>query len=286
MLKILAIGDFHGKFPKKLKNEAEKADIILCIGDFAGIEGWRPYLLYCYKFYAKGLKPEKSTIEFMGEKKYYSLIREDNLAGRKILTEINKIKKKIIYVFGNGDDGFYSYPFGKFFEAEKSNTSFIKKLKNMKNITYGRAVFKGISFIGFGGYMDIDAYLKDKKNERYKKILERRKKSEKNFYSRLKKFKKNDIFVFHYPPRGFFDVINAKDGNPMNGKSAGVGFFTDAIKKYKPLFVVCGHMHEYQGVKKLGKTQIIATGAASEGKAALILLDEKKKRVLNVKFLR
>ena len=35
-MKLLAIGDFHGKFPKKLRNKikSENPDLILSLGDF------------------------------------------------------------------------------------------------------------------------------------------------------------------------------------------------------------------------------------------------------------
>ena len=35
-MKILVIGDFHGKFPVKLKEEVKKVDIVLCTGDLGG----------------------------------------------------------------------------------------------------------------------------------------------------------------------------------------------------------------------------------------------------------
>lgn len=95
---------------------------------------------------------------------------------------------------------------------------------------------------------------------------------------------KNFIFLIHYTPFGFFDKVRYKK-NPMYNKHVGFEPYTDIIKKYSPLLVICGHMHEYQGKKKLGKTTIIATGAASEGKAALIEIDEKRKKIKSVKFL-
>ena len=33
-MKILAIGDFHGKFPMKLKKLAKSADLIVSVGDY------------------------------------------------------------------------------------------------------------------------------------------------------------------------------------------------------------------------------------------------------------
>jgi len=43
-------------------------------------------------------------------------------------------------------------------------------------------------------------------------------------------------------------------------------------------------MHEYQGISKLGKTTIIATGPAQEGKAAIIELHEHAKP--KIKFVK
>jgi len=36
-MRILVVGDFHGKFPKKLQNQIkkEKADLIVSLGDFS-----------------------------------------------------------------------------------------------------------------------------------------------------------------------------------------------------------------------------------------------------------
>lgn len=33
-MRILVIGDFHGKFPKKLKKEAKKVDLVVSVGDY------------------------------------------------------------------------------------------------------------------------------------------------------------------------------------------------------------------------------------------------------------
>ena len=47
----------------------------------------------------------------------------------------------------------------------------------------------------------------------------------------------------------------------MNGKHVGFKGYTEFIKKNKPTLFICGHMHEYQGEKKVGKTMIVATGS-------------------------
>ena len=50
-MKLLAIGDFHGKFPEKLKRkiEKEKPELILANGDYTGIDDWRPFLKKMFK---------------------------------------------------------------------------------------------------------------------------------------------------------------------------------------------------------------------------------------------
>jgi Icc-related predicted phosphoesterase len=284
-MKILAIGDFHGKFPEKLKKEANKADLIISLGDYAGIEEWRPYLNYCFKFWSKGKRPLKTSKEFFGKNKFKKLLREDDGAGRFVLKELDKLNKPVLFIFGNGDDAFYNYPFDDFFYATKANLKFIKKLNVLKNITYSKTKIKGVNFIGFGGFMDASAN-HDKKpktvdeRERFEMMQERNNMAKKKFENIIRGVKGEEIFVLHYPPKGIFDKIIDKK-NPYHGKSAGVGFFREKIIKHKPRLVLCGHMHEYQGKKNLGKSLIVNPGAAFQGKAAVIEWPS-----LDVKFIK
>lgn len=103
------------------------------------------------------------------------------------------------------------------------------------------------------------------------------------------KDKNIDIFLAHYPPYGFFDIVKFekfKSENPMNGKHVGFKGFTQYIKKFQPKIFVCGHMHEYQGMQTLGKTKIIETGSAEEGKAVIITFNKKDKSVKDIKFIK
>jgi len=285
MIKILAIGDFHGNFPVKLRKEVNKADLVLCTGDFGGIKEGYKYLMYLFKEFDKGKSwgSVKSEKEFFGKEKYKELIKKDEKVTKEVLKVLNNLNKKVIFIFGNTDDFFYKYPFDKW-EVKKSNLNFIKRLKNLKNITYSKVKHKSISIIGFGGYMDIDEYLK-KNKEDLKRIKKRREKTKKKLFGNIKKTKGKRIFLFHYTPTGFFDIVKDKK-NPRYGTSAGINFFFQAIKRYKPSLVLCGHMHEYQGKKKLGNTLIVATGSANEGKAAVIEFDEGKGKVKSVKFIK
>lgn len=283
-MKILAIGDFQGRFSKKLEEgiKKEEFDLIVGVGDYGGIDDWYPWVMADLKSSKEG-RGRISPKDFFGKRKLKEIIKRDILATKNVFGKLNYFGKPVIMVFGNGDDLWYSYPFaGKKDRVDKNIRRFFKKLRNIKEITYGNAYFKGVDFLGFGGYMDIEVYL-DKKvfleaaqRDNYSARLKRLRESRKNFFGRMKKSHNEKIFVFHYPPLGVFDIIKSKKNNPMKGKSAGVRFFREAILKYKPKLVLCGHMHEYQGVKRIGRTFVVNPGDAEKNKYAIIDYPEMK----------
>ncbi len=116
-----------------------------------------------------------------------------------------------------------------------------------------------------------------------KKRLRRRERTKKKLFEMLSKTLGKRIFILHYPPRGVFDIIRDKKDNPMNGQSAGIGFFSEAIRKYNPLLVLCGHMHEYQGMKKLHGVPVVNPGDAEKGKYAIVELENG--RVKKARFV-
>ncbi|MCK5342684.1 MAG: hypothetical protein KAR20_04730, partial [Candidatus Heimdallarchaeota archaeon] len=61
-------------------------------------------------------------------------------------------------------------------------------------------------------------------------------------------------------------------------------FFRDIALEENPALVLCGHMHEYQGKKRLGESLIVNPGAACDGKCAIIDFDEGKVR--GVRFMK
>ena len=280
-MKILAIGDFHGKFPSKLitKIKKEKPDLILGLGDYTGLPEWRPVIIAQLKAREKGGEV-LNTEKIIGKKRYAALLKKDYAAGKFVLKEINKLNKPGFVIFGNGD--WYKASFndvGKFYE------DYVKKLKNLKQINFGKAKFNGITFIGFGGYMDIDAYFTEKDPSLSKRV-QRRNEARRKLNKILSKTKGERIFLFHYPPKGVFDIISDKKDNPMRGKSVGMGFFRKALLKYKPKLALCGHMHEYQGIKKIGKTLVVNPGNADRGRYAIIDYPEDRKGKIRVKFVK
>jgi len=284
-MKIFAIGDFHGKFPDKLRRKIkeEKPDLILGTGDYTGIDDWRPLLKKVFKARRKGV--ELNVEKLIGEEEYKKLLEKDYKAGEVVLKKINKLKIKTFSVFGNGD--WYKVFFN---DAGKYYEKLIKKLRYIKNINRGRGSFGKIRIVGFGGYLDPDIYFTKRgmkaigENEKSnKKRRKRYNKEEKNLMRLMKS--KPDIMLAHYTPYNCLDKMKAR-GHALTGSHMGVSYYNRAIKRFSPVLVICGHMHEYQGVKKIGRTKVVAVGSAYEGKAAIIEMDERNHKIENIRFIK
>ena len=98
---------------------------------------------------------------------------------------------------------------------------------------------------------------------------------------RTGKKRKKQIFLTHEPP--FRAKIDKVDHGPAKGKHVGNFGITWAIKKYKPLLHFCGHIHESQGVSRIGKTLCINAGYGRNGQAVIVELENKKTKIKFVK---
>ena len=271
-MKILAIGDFHGRFPNKIKRIAKKCDLILSTGDFGGN---KELLRLIFKYYYE------DWTEKVGKKKAKELLLKDYKSGKKIINELNKLKVPIYTIHGNWD--FEDTKYKKHIAGLKLKkySELIKNKKNIKFLNKKIINFNGLKLYAFGGSVTASIFL-TKNSGLDKKRREKFRKEHERFKKQL--FKKGnkdiDILLAHYPPYGYFDVIKFKGKNPLNGKHIGFKPYTQFIKKYQPKLFICGHMHEYQGMKKLGKTKIITTGSAQERKAITIEISNNKLKSL------
>ena len=284
-MKILAIGDYHAKFPDKLKEIIiqENPDLILSTGDYAGIEEFRPAIKKMFKELARG--KEFSFEDYFGKNKYRKILKKDYELGKIPIKELNNFNIPVLSVFGNGD----------WYDSELNDLPYnyekvIKKLKNIIDIDGGSGSIGGVKVVGFGGYLDPDIYFTekgmraintDKENALKRKI--RYNDSEK-YLMKLMKFNP-DILLAHYTPYKCLDKMKER-GFLLTGENMGVSSYNRAAKKYKPALIVCGHMHENQGQCKLGKTLVVNPGSAAEGKCAFIEFEDKNKKVLSVRFVR
>jgi len=279
-MKILAIGDFHGRFPEKLKKIAKTKDIdlIVSVGDFMPFSYRKIWFKYCYK-------SDTELWEIVGKKKVKKWMFKDLKTGEKILKQFNDIAGKIpaVSITGNLDrtkweDAIdYKKSKWKWYDKDFFNP-IIKKYRNIKIFDYSYAEFKDYFFIGMPG----TSFSGMVKSKNYKKM---RKRLDKLF----KKFRKNKvIFVSHNVPYNTkLSKINSKDSpKDVQGIDKGSKLVRRIIEKYNPKLAICGHMHENQGTCKIGKTLVINPGAAADGKVAIIYFNEEKAKVKNIKFIK
>ncbi len=274
-MKILILGDFHGKFPTKLKRIAKSKDIdsIICLGDYGG---GKNLIKIIFKYF------KQKWWKVVGKEKAKKYILEDYNAGKKIFRELSKLNKPVYCIFGNWDFNslLHKERFGNL--KLKNYHEIIKQMKNLKYWRRGLREFNGLRIIIFDKMVTAGDYLKKGvlSDKERKKMIRKNKKEIKSLmqYGR----RDIDLFLSHYPPYGFFDIVKFKGKNPMNGKHVGFRGFTDFIKKYHPKLFICGHMHEYQGIKNLGNSTIVATGAAQSGRAVILDVSKDKKIRINL----
>jgi hypothetical protein len=77
-MRILVIGDFGGVFSEKLKRKLKKEefDLIVGLGDYAGIKEWKPFVMYNLRAAKEG-KPLLSLESFFGKKRFKNLLKKD-----------------------------------------------------------------------------------------------------------------------------------------------------------------------------------------------------------------
>lgn len=289
-MKILAIGDFHGKFPQKLVRLAGRKDVDLIVtqGDFCGnAELGRLFFKYAYG-------TDRELREFIGLKKVRELDRKNFLAGLKVIRKLNSLDKKVIGVRGNWDPvdwrdiGFASKkdPYRRRFDYV------LGRVKNIKIIDFSSCRQLGLNFVGYPRSTypgkitkHIEEKIKKRDEKSAFKIIRKIKKDNKELFKKFKKrFTSNTIFISHNC------LYNTKLDKIKKGIQKGKHYGSFLARKItcelKPKLVICGHMHENQGKCKIGNSLVVNPGAAADGKAAIIEFDEKTKKVTNVKFIR
>ena len=75
-MKILVIGDFHGKFPQKLKNKLKKKrfDLVVGLGDYFPFGSRKLFFKHCYG-------TDLEVWDVIGKKKYKEIELKDRRQG-------------------------------------------------------------------------------------------------------------------------------------------------------------------------------------------------------------
>ena len=75
--------------------------------------------------------------------------------------------------------------------------------------------------------------------------------------------RKRAVLLSHSPPRGHLDKT-------FIGTHVGSTAIADAVERYRPVLVVCGHIHEARGVERDEHTVYVNPGKAAMGYAAIV----------------
>jgi len=277
-MRILAIGDLHGKVPTRLKQfiRKNKIDLILCTGDVYG-DHTRKWLFK----YAKQLKRDEygcigpgSLIPIMGKAKVMRLSKTEIAEGVAALKGLERLDVPVFIVHGNADQSFAA-PWSsrpKLMPIELV----IKNFRNVRQLDYSKTRFDDYMIAGMGckftakmpGRALVPIVMAERKKERAE-------------LKRLLTEPRRTILLTHEPPQGTLDIIKERTSHRYR-KHVGDDILAAAIKKYQPLLGICGHIHECRGKTKIGRTLIVNTGYGHDGEAAIVEIPSLKVRFVRI----
>lgn len=266
-MKIIAIGDIEGKMPKNLLSniKKEKPDLIIYTGDFPDRSAGRKI-----EWSLWDMKLDRKTFRKEFLRRSSKIIDKEMESGKSVMRKLAGMRIPILFLFGNHDmdERNKKYPL----------LEYSKKFKNMVYLHKKCIRIDNFIFVGHGGYRGFAS-----KQDMFRKVTGAEKKKIEMLKARYRRElgkifsnKKNVIFITHDVPYGTkFDKINNPD-SPINGKHIGDDVYREFILRKRPMLHICGHMHEYQGKTKLGKTPVILPGFGQKGKYAVITLPGRK----------
>jgi Icc-related predicted phosphoesterase len=256
MTRVLVVGDLHGKIPKGIPTK--DLDLILLTGDLGKADLAR-------KRFFENLKRKNEGLEEL---------EEDNKFKRKVHQEIHESTIKVLRYFskyapvytlqGNVRIATDSDVKEAYEKGGLRLVSTSRLLSNMKGATVvkNRLRVFGNLRVGFLEYFTDTSWVREFKPSGYKKSMKKAKDQTDKSRRVLGRFGKDlDILVSHQPPQGILDKVNFP-GVPdsWKGKHAGSKAILDYIKKFQPRYAFCGHIHEGEGHKKIGRTEVYNLG--------------------------
>lgn len=257
-MKICAIGDPHGSLEKIKKIPLEGLDLVILTGDLGSANLMREMAFENIERKKQGLPEIKHNPR--EEKKAFM---EAYTSSMQIVRYLSK-HLPVYIIYGN---------------VESSNAETKKKIKkiklplpfltddlnelnNVRVINNKLVNFNGVSIGGLEYFIDT-CWVREFKPTDYEKSLKKAKKKTNKAKNVLRRFKEVDILVCHQPPYGVLDkVTNPHAPKHWIGNNAGSKVVLDYIKRFQPKYVFCGHIHEGEGHKKIGKSEVYNLGIA------------------------
>ncbi len=250
-MRILAIGDPHGNVAKLRKIPKKGVDLILLTGDLGNADLARKIAFENVERRKKGLPEIKETPEIekkMRDEIFYSSI--------SVLNYCRKFAP-VYFISGNIE------PFGGERPTKKTKNHWIpyavRKMKNVKIINNRVVNFNGVRIGGVEYFIDVN-WVREFKPSNYKEKIKLARKQTEKIRKVLKWFGEVDVLVHHQPPYRILDKVGPLAPKHWRGKNAGSETILKYIEKFQPKYSFCGHIHEGEGTKKVGKSEVYNLG--------------------------
>lgn len=259
-MKICAIGDPHGDLDKIKNIFLRDVDLIFITGDLGKANLARQRHFENLKREKRGLEPLEEDKEFVSH--LYMQVHKSTLDLLKYCSK----SAPTYFIEGNVNISGLK-------ETQERNDTYglklkstleeIKKIKNASIVKNRLRILNGLR-VGFLEYFVDTFWVREFKPSDYKEKLKIAKEESDKAKRILNRWEKVDVLVCHQPPYGILDKVGSKYNPPKNwiGKHAGSKVIFDYIKKFKPRYVFCGHIHEAEGMEKIGGTEVYNLGVA------------------------
>ncbi|MBD3318353.1 hypothetical protein GF342_00410 [Candidatus Woesearchaeota archaeon] len=280
-MKFLAIGDLHGAIPKiHFKN----FQAVIAPGDFCS-DAPRQYMFQALQYnLSHPTKKEKQWYDIVGKRKAKAMIEQSLADGRVIVERLNALNVPVYVVPGNWDwtpkdDSDWHY------YRKHHWTALLEGLENIIDCHH-RLVDAGTFDIIGHGIISGPEYPQHKKDQQQltaKQRKEKRREYDRQYRKLDRLFQQSQkpvLFISHNVPYGTpFDKIN-NPSSPRDGEHVGSVLARRMSLKYSPLLGIAGHMHEYFGKCRLGKTTWIDTGFGSDVNVAIDAAPRKIRKIV------
>lgn len=255
-MRICAIGDLHGSLDKIKQVPLSNVDLILLTGDLGSANLMRKMAFDNIEREKQGL----GKIEYTPAQKKKAFM-EAYTSSMKIVKYLRGFAP-VFTIFGNVESSNY--------DTKKESLEIgvtlpylskdLNALPGVRVINNRVANFEGVRIGGLKYFVDTN-WVREFKPSDYKYSLAKAKKETGKAKQVLRWFNFLNILVCHQPPYGVLDKVTAKFA-PKNwqGKHAGSQAILQYIKSKSPKYVFCGHIHEGEGMKKVGETEIYNLG--------------------------
>lgn len=258
-MKILVIGDLHGKKPGI---ENKEFDVILGVGDFCD-DKLKTLMFEEIKERQKNPEYRIHWYKKTGEENAKKLIQKSLSRGREVLEYLNSLNKPTFIVPGNWDYSIVGKSKWAYYRIDHFK-KIMKGLENIENVHNKKRNLENHTIIGYGNNWEPEKPYNDRMKWYEKETVEWMKQNYKNQLEinekLFKKAKNPVIYLTHNSPHNTpLDKIN-NPKSPEHGKHYGSLVVREMIEKYQPILQVGGHMHENYGTHKIGRTLCVNAG--------------------------